>query len=320
MLTQMALRAEKSGSGGGTGSGTKEARIMGQSNQMQTSSVQVRNILTRTTGFLKTVTSHSAQPYRGCSFGMSLCGIGCYVQHNHYLTRGQAWGRFLEARENAAASYLQTVERERKWARRSLGRFGIFLSSSTEPFLPQESRYRVTRALLEAMKREPPDFLILQTHSHRVVEYLQLYLALKECCELRVHISIETDRERIPGLPAHASSVARRFEAATALKAAGVRTVITVSPLLPIEDPEEFFARVSRSADAVVIDHFIEGDGTPDGRRTLRTALPAAMGALHPDALTVEYRDSMVQVARRYLPGRVGVSIDGFAGRYLPGP
>ena len=285
---------------------------------MQVSSAQVRNILTRTTGYLKTVTSHSVQPYRGCSFGMSLCGIGCYVQHNHYLTRGQTWGRFLEVRENAARSYLQTVDRERKWARRSQGRFGIFLSSSTEPFLPQESVYRVTGSLLEAMKREPPDCLILQTHSHRVVEYLKLYSVLKECCELRVHISIETDREHIQGLPAHASSVARRFEAATALKAAGVRTVITVSPLLPMEDPEEFFSRVSQSADAVVLDHFIGGDGTPDGRRTLRTVLPAAVGALQPEALTLEYRDAMVEVARRYLPGRVGVSIDGFAGRYLP--
>jgi DNA repair photolyase len=152
-----------------------------------------------------------------------------------------------------------------------------------------------------------------------VVEYLQLYLALQQCCDLRVHISIETDRERIPGLPAHASSVAQRFEAAVALKAAGVRTVITVSPLLPLESPEEFFSRVARSADAVVIDHFIEGDGTADGRRTLRTALPAAMSSLHPDALILDYRDAMVEVARRYLPGRVGVSIDGFAGRYLPG-
>jgi hypothetical protein len=28
----------------------------------------------------------------------------------------------------------------------------------------------------------------------------------------------------------------------------------------------------------------------------------------------------MVRVARRHLPGRVGVNVDGFAGRYLPGP
>ena len=32
---------------------------------------EVGNVLTRTSGYLKTVTSHSLQPYRGCSFGNS---------------------------------------------------------------------------------------------------------------------------------------------------------------------------------------------------------------------------------------------------------
>ena len=30
------------------------------------------------------------------------------------------------------------------------------------------------------------------------------------------------------------------------------------------------------------------------------------------------YRDRIVELARRRFPGRVGVGIDGFAGRYLP--
>ena len=33
-------------------------------------------------------------------------------------------------------------------------------------------------------------------------------------CRLRVHLSIETDRERLPGLPPHGSPVAARMEAA----------------------------------------------------------------------------------------------------------
>lgn len=44
---------------------------------MELQSTRVKNILTRTSGFLKTVTSHSAQPYRGCTLGRSLCGVGC---------------------------------------------------------------------------------------------------------------------------------------------------------------------------------------------------------------------------------------------------
>lgn len=283
---------------------------------MKCTTTTIRNVLTRTTGYLKTVSSHSVQPYRGCSFGRSLCGVGCYVRHNAYVTQGRPWGEFLEIRENAAASYSANVRREAAWARRQGGRFGIFLSSSTEPFLPQEFRYGVTRGLLLAMLEEPPDVLILQTHSHRVVKYAELYTELLKKVELRVHLSIETDREEVPGLPPHASSVGQRLEAARALKSAGVPVVVTVSPLLPIAAPATFFERIAEVADAVVIDHFIEGDGTPDGRRTLRTGLPEAIAALDPEALELDYRERMAQVAQRYLPGRVGISIDGFAGRW----
>ncbi|MGH7128483.1 MAG: hypothetical protein ACREIV_07925, partial [Planctomycetaceae bacterium] len=167
------------------------------------------------------------------------------------------------------------------------------------------------------MLERPPDELALQTHSHRVAEYVDLYRELSERCDLRVHVSIESDRDRLPGLPPPASSVRRRLDACAALQAAGIRTVVTVSPLLPIEDPDGFFARLAAVADAVVIDHFILGDGTPDGRRTFATGLPRAMAALDPESLTLAYRDRMIEIARRHLPGRVGVGADGFAGRCL---
>jgi DNA repair photolyase len=276
----------------------------------------VRSILTRTTGYLSAVTSHSLQPYRGCSYGSALCGVGCYVRHNGWVTRGEAWGSFLEARTNAAERYREQAPRERRWARRARGEFAIFLSSSTDPFVPQERRLGVTRRVLEALCDDPPDALVLQTHSHRVTDYLDLYPRLSGACRLRVHLSIESDRDRLPGLPPPASPVARRLAAAEALRAAGLRVVVTVSPLLPIDDPERFFARVAEVAHAVVIDHFVGGDGSPDGGRTRRTPLPAAMEAVLPGSSELAYRDAIVAVARRALPGRVGVGAPGFAGTY----
>ena len=276
----------------------------------------VKNVLTRTTGYLRTVTSHSLQPYRGCTFGNSLCGVGCYVRHNGHLLRGRTWGSFLEARTNAAGSYLSNRERERTWARRHRSRFSIFCSSSTDPFVPQERRFGITRAVLQAMLDAPPDELVLQTHSHLVGSAIDLLRELARRTDLRVHVSIETDRDYLPGLPPPPSPVERRLEACAALKAAGVRTVVTVSPLLPIEHPERFFTRIADVADALVIDHFIEGDGSADGSRTRRTALPAAMQAVCPESVSLEYRDRMAAVARRHMPGRVGVSADGFGGRY----
>jgi DNA repair photolyase len=277
----------------------------------------IKDVLTRTTGFLRTVTTHSLQPYRGCTFGRSLCGVGCYVRHNGHLTQGREWGGFLEVRTNAAESYRDNFERESRWARGKPGRFSIFCSSATDPFVPQERKYGVTRSVLRAMLERPPDLLILQTHSHHVCNVIELLGELSTRCELRVHVSIESDRDRLPGLPPPACSVDQRFAACRALRGVGLFTVCTVAPLLPIAEPDAFFERVSDVADAVVIDHFIQGDGSPDGGRTLRTELPAAMKTVAPESVSLDYRDRMVQIAARYLPGRVGVNIDGFAGRYL---
>ncbi|HEV8070336.1 MAG TPA: hypothetical protein VGP76_21660 [Planctomycetaceae bacterium] len=304
------------------------------------SETTIKNVLTRTTGFLRTVTSHSLQPYCGCTFGNSLCGVGCYVRHNGRLLKGRSWGSFLEVRTNAAQSYLDNYDAEAAWARRtsrsddsdcsiaSVGGasgsragsdelFSVFCSSSTDPFVPQEFRYGITRSVLEAMLRRPPDRLILQTHSHRVAEFAGPLRDLAGRCDVRVHVSIETDREQIPGLPPHSSSVENRFQACARLRDAGLWTVVTVSPLLPIREPEVFFARIAQVADAVVLDHFIGGDGSPDGNRTLRTPLPVAMRQLDPCSTELAYRDQMAAIARRHLPGRVGVNVDGFAGRYV---
>ena len=275
---------------------------------------EVRSILTRAGGYLRGVCSHSLQPYRGCTFGNALCGAGCYVQHNPWLTRGERWGSFLEARANAAAVYRRQYARERDWARRARGRFAIFCSSSTDPFVPQEDRLLITESLLLAMTELPPDELIVQTHSHRVAARAGLLAGLAQRTALRVHVSIEGDQDRLPGLPPPASSVAARLHACAALRRSGLRVVVTCSPLHPISSPETFFAAIAACADAVVLDHFVGGDGTPDGRRTMLTPLPVAMAAVVPGSEQVSYREAIAAVARRHLPGRVGLGAAGFAG------
>ena len=93
--------------------------------------------------------------------------------------------------------------------------------------------------------------------------------------------------------------------------------MITVAPLLPVAEPRPFFARIAECADAVVIDHFIEGDGSKGGARTLKTKLPDAIRKIDADVLSLDYRQRMVEIAKEIMPGRVGVGIDGFAGRFL---
>src|SRR5438874_12833418 len=112
---------------------------------MELTVTTISQILTRSSGFLHEVCSHSLQPYRGCALGNSLCGAGCYVQHNFYLTKGQPWGSFVEARSYAAQVYREQPEREKNWARKARGKFGICLSCATEPVHPADRTHGVVQ-------------------------------------------------------------------------------------------------------------------------------------------------------------------------------
>lgn len=278
--------------------------------------IATTSILTRTGGFLATVCSHSLQPYGGCGIGRSLCGVGCYAKHQTFRTRGRPWGGYLDVKTGAARLYRSQYDREASWARRKSGMFGVFLSSSTEPFPPQEKRYGVTASVLTAMCEAPPDRLIVQTHGTGILDVIETLRELANRCELRVHMSIESDLDRLPGLPGPFASVKARIEAIGTIRAAGIFSVVTVSPLLPIRDPHGYFRRLAEVADAIVLDHFIGGDGSATGSRTLRTALPEAMRSVDPESVRIEYRSAMAEIASRYFPGRVGIGPDGFAGRY----
>lgn len=276
---------------------------------------ECRSILTRTRGYLSNVASHSLNPYSGCGLGNTLCGVGCYVRSNPWITRGRAWGAFVDVKTNAPEVYMQTVDKERAWANRQSQNFVLFLSSSTEPWQPAERKWRVTRKLLHAMLERPPQGLILQTHSTHALDDMDVIVELAGRCALRLHVSIESDRNFLPGLPTSGCSVDKRIEMVHRLSSQGVATVVCASPLLPITEPETFFKRLaSAGARAIIVDHFIGGDGSEDGGRTLKTDLPNAMSQVHSPSVTLEYRDQIIAIAKKYLP--VGVSADGFAGNF----
>ena len=283
---------------------------------MKISNFHCKTILTRTSGFLREVSSHSLNPYIGCGFGRSSCGIGCYVQFNTWVTRGRSWGAFVDVKTNSPEVYKQTYSAEKKWAERRSIPFSIFMSSSTDPWQPIEKKYRITRNILQTMLAIPPTEIILQTHSILIEDDLDLITQLAQVCDLRVHISIEGDLDHLPSLPSPPSSNKARIDLLAKFSKAGIKSVACLSPLYPISDPETFFQELANTgATAAVIDHFIQGDGTKDGSRTNKTSLPTAMAKLNPESIKLSYRDTIAKIARGYLP--VGVSASGFAGKYL---
>jgi DNA repair photolyase len=272
-----------------------------------------RSILTPTGGFLGAGFTHTINVYQGCAFAGALCGTFCYAQHNHWITKGRPWGLY-GAKRDVREAYRRDYDRLKRPRQGSPRPVKIYMSSSTDPYIPQEARLRLTQALLEEMAERPPDVLVIQSHTTLIARDLPLIRAIAGRCELWVSLTVETDMDPVPGFPRHASSPARRLETLDMVRQAGVQTQATLSPLLPLADPEGFARRLDQVCARVILDHYLIGDGSPGGLRTQRTRFPALLeeagfGEWNRLEKLWEVRDVLAAVLG---PERVLVSAAGF--------
>ena len=281
---------------------------------MEPATIPCKTILNPTGGFLGQGFTHTINLYRGCALGNTLCGLYCYAQWNPYHVRGRTWGRFLEVKHGAVQAYCAQYDRLKTPANPKPIR--IFMSSVTEPYPPQERTLRRTRELLEAMVDRPPDLLAIQSHTPLVVEDLALLQQLQQQCDVRVHITVETDKPKLPPpFPNQAYSPRSRIQALHALRAAGLDSVATVSPLLPLDDPRRFAGELEQACTRVILDHYLLGDGSKEGQRTKQTAFPRLLReAGYAEWTTLKKFHEIVDVFCNVFGGheRVGVSREGF--------
>ncbi len=277
--------------------------------------IPCQGILNPTGGFLREGFTHTINLYRGCPLANSLCGLYCYAQWNPHHTMGRAWGSFLDVKANFVEAYRKQYVRLKKPARGDPKPIRIFMSSVTEPYPPQERTDRRTCRLLEEMLDRPPDRLVIQSHTPLVVDDVSLLTQLQQKCQLQLNITVETDKIELPkGFPRHAYSPSVRIAALRTLRAAGLPTVATVSPLLPLDDPLKFAQDLEGACDRVVLDHYLLGDGSPDGQRTKQTRLPLLLESTgYAEWTSLDRFEEVVRIFRDVLGrDRVGVSREGF--------
>ena len=151
--------------------------------------------------------------YKGCTHGC----VYCYAPSLTHDER--TWGAYVDAKVNAP----QVLEREL----RGLEKEEVFLSSASDPYQPIEARYRLTRRCLEVLRRHRFPVSIL-TRSPLVLRDLDI---LKTFSRVRVGMSITTVpvREFEPGVP----PLQRRVDTLRSLSAAGMRTWVSLAPVIP---------------------------------------------------------------------------------------
>ncbi len=220
----------------------------------------------------------------------------------------------LRCQAQIAEAYRIEYDRIKRPKRGEPRPLKIFMSSSTDPYLPQEKKLKLTRSLLEEMRIRPADVLVIQTHHTLIERDLELLADVAVRTELWVSITVETDMERIPGFPPHASSPAKRLATLRKFRSRKILTQATVSPLLPLSNPRTFAHELDSACDRVIVDHYLIGDGSPNGWRTRRTNFPellerAGFGAWNRLEKLAEVRVILAEVLG---PERVLIGCEGF--------
>ncbi|MFN3477189.1 MAG: radical SAM protein [Candidatus Methylomirabilales bacterium] len=163
-------------------------------------------------------------PYVGCSHSCLYC-YAVFMRRVYQIQ--EPWGEFLRPKVNVPELLLHERRRLKP------GQV-VLLSSVTDPYVPQEKRYRLTRRCLEALLETPVQVRIL-TRSPLVLRDLDVLVALNA----RVGISVTTDREDVArAFELRNPSIRSRVKTLKALREAGLQTQAFIAPLLPYTGPE----------------------------------------------------------------------------------
>ena len=165
--------------------------------QTQVTYRPARDILTKTSGFIKTY-DFTLNPYSGCSFGCSYCYAAFFSRDP---VQQDNWGLWVNAKQNAARLLDDLKPGELDGKR-------IYMSSVTDPYQPLEQKIELTQQVLKKLARHRPK-LVVQTRSPLVTRDIPLFQEIeKKGGRVQVNMTVTTDDEDVrktfePGCPSN---------------------------------------------------------------------------------------------------------------------
>ncbi len=249
--------------------------------------VEAKSILNRVAGM---PFAWSVNPYRGCIHGC----VFCYARRSHGYLEDDGVGRWssrLYAKVNAAA-VLRAELAKRTWRRET-----VSIGTVTDPYQPIESRYRLTRAILETLRDAETPVRIV-TRSPLIVRDLDILRDLAQRAGAHVSVSIATmDAALAREIEPTVAPPLRRLQAVRALAGAGIDVSVALAPILPqITDAPEQIESVIAAAHEAGARHVWHG-------------------ALHLHDVT---RDAFFQFLRKTRPHLIARYAQLYRGKYAP--
>ena len=168
----------------------------------------------------------TVNPYRGCSHAC----VYCFARPTHtYLgfNAGRDFDREIVVKVNAP-EVLRTELARPSWQREL-----VALGTNTDPYQWVESRYRLTRGILEALDESGTPVSVL-TKSPLVLSDLPLFERMNANRPVRVNLSVPTvDEAAWRATEPHTPSPRARLEAVAELKRHGISSGILIAPIMP---------------------------------------------------------------------------------------
>jgi DNA repair photolyase len=250
-------------------------------------------VLTPASGFIRAY-KFTLNPYNGCGFACDYCYARFFAPSPALR---DSWGEWVRVKQNAAET-IRAAADARDPRRRLNPGDTIFMSSVTDPYQPIEARLALTRAIVEALIPYQPR-LTVQTRSPIVRRDIGL---LEQFEAIRVNFSVPTDSEAVRlRYEPHAPSIKERLTAARALKEAGIPIGISISPMLPMEDPAAFGQRI---AELQAAEYLATGFHRPGPQFAARTRVET-LARLREDGWTrARFEDAREQIRAALGPGR----------------
>ena len=185
----------------------------------------------------------SLNPYRGCEHGC----IYCFARPTHSylgLSPGLDFETKLVAKPNAAELLAREI------GRKSYVPEVLAIGTSTDPYQPIESRYRIMRGVLQVLSDWNHPVSIV-TKGAMIERDLDLIADMAHRSLITVGISVTSlDAQLSRSLEPRAPAPARRLQTIRRLSGAGVPVRVMVAPVIPVVTEPEIEAILTAAAGA----------------------------------------------------------------------